>query len=101
VPDSVLVLGFAFLLFLFAMLLTEVLAGEDSGSGLLSSVMVSLMGYVLYWVVLAVTGFSARLTPVIACIMACGSILTVLMVAAFVVLSPILGRYAQYEYINK
>lgn len=90
-PNSLLVLMFAFGLFLFAMFVSAALVEADAGDGVLLSVLVSVMGYVLYWIVLAVTGFASRLLPTVSSIMACGSILTVLMVAAFVMLSPFIG----------
>jgi hypothetical protein len=93
-PDSVLVLLYALGLFGFAMFVSTALIEPITGSGtntLPQSVAVSMMGYVLYWIVLAVTGYARRVIPTIASVMACGSILTVLMVAAFVMLNPFLG----------
>jgi hypothetical protein len=88
-PDSVLVLGFALVLFAFAMFVSAVLIQSDDS--IVLSVAVSMVGYLLYWVVLGVTGFVRRLVPTIAAIMACGSLLTILMVAAYVMLAPFLG----------
>lgn len=87
-----LVLVVAIALFLLAMLVSAALVAPEQGDGaILLSMTVSVIGYVLYWLVLLATGFSHRFVATIACIMACGSILTIAMVIAFVVLGPLLG----------
>lgn len=94
VPDSTLVLVVALILFTVAMIVSDALV-ESSGTGVvLTSVFVSFGGYVLYWMVLLATGFPHRLLPTVSCIMACGSLLTIAMVVAFVILAPLLGREA-------
>ena len=55
------------------------------------SIAVSMMGYLMYWLVLSATGFTRRFVPTLSCIMACGSVLTILTVAVFVLLKPFLG----------
>lgn len=86
-----LVLAVALLLFAVAMLFSEALV-ESTGSGIvLVSVIVSVAGYGLYWVVLLATGYTRRFVPTVSCIMACGSILTVMMVMTFVLLRPLAG----------
>jgi hypothetical protein len=89
VPDAVLVLVFAIGLFTLAMFISAVLI--ESSDSIALSVAASVVGYILYWIVLGVTGFTRRLIPTIASIMACGSLLTVLMVAAYVMLAPFVG----------
>ncbi len=91
-PGSTLVLLYAIGLFLGAMFITTVLIEPTEDDDIGESIMVSVMGYVLYWIVLSVTGFTKRLLPTIICVMACGSILTILMVAAFVLLNPFVGN---------
>lgn len=87
-----LVLVFAIALFLLAMLVSAVLVAPEEGDGaILLSMAVSVVGYVLYWFVLLASGFSHRFVATIACIMACGSILTIAMVIVFVALGPLLG----------
>ncbi|MGI9262014.1 MAG: hypothetical protein ACR2QR_08260 [Woeseiaceae bacterium] len=91
VPNSMLVLFVALFLFAVAMLISEALV-ESTGSGVvLVSVFVSVAGYGLYWIVLLATGHTRRFLPTVSCIMACGSILTILMVMTFVILRPIAG----------
>lgn len=91
-PDSALVLYVAVALFVFAMLLSEAVV-ESTGSGVvLVSVFVSVGGYVLYWIVLLATGYTHRFIPTVSCIMGCGSILTIMMVAVFLILRPIAGE---------
>ena len=94
VPDSILVLFFAIGLLAFAMFVSTVLVEPVTGTAwdaLALSVAVSVMGYLLFWIVLAVTGYAHRVIPTIASVMACGSILTLLMVSAFIFLKPFLG----------
>ena len=94
VPDSTLVLVYAIGLLAFAMIVSTILVESVTGNArdtLYLSVAVSVVGYVLFWIVLMVTGFAHRTVPTIASVMACGSILTVLMVAAYVFLKPFLG----------
>ena len=91
VPGSMLVLYYAFGLLVLATFISGALAGSSDDESTLLSFMGSLLGYVLYGIVLYSTGFLRRFVPTVACIMACGSILTILMVAAFVLLNPFLG----------
>ena len=85
------VLLFAIALFLLAMFSSAILVEPNADGAVLVSIAVSVAGYGLYWIVLAATGFTHRFLPTVSTIMACGSILTILMVAAFVLLSPFLG----------
>ena len=78
-------------LFVIAMLLSEALVDSTGTGVVLVSVFVSIGGYVLYWIVLLATGYTHRFVPTVSCIMACGSILTIMMVATFVILRPIAG----------
>ena len=86
-----LVLGVALFLFVIAMAISQALVESTGTEVVLVSVAVSFGGYILYWMVLVGTGFSRRLVPTVSCIMACGSILTIAMVIAFVALTPVLG----------
>lgn len=90
-PDSSFVLLFSFGLLIFATFCSTVLIKPAAGDNVALSFLTSLMGYVLYAAVLAVTGYSRRFVQTISSIMACGSILTVLMVFAFVMFTPFLG----------
>ena len=51
----------------------------------------SSVGLLIYSGVLVVTGYGRRLLPVLSAIIACGSILTLLFVAEYVLLQPFLG----------
>ena len=90
-PDSLLVLGVALVLFFLSMMLSEMLIESTGDRVVLISVIVSFGGYFLYWIVLIATGFGHRVVPTISCIMASGSILTIAMVVVFVILDPLLG----------
>jgi hypothetical protein len=85
---------FAIALFAIAMLVSGALIQEDSNDSMSLSIAVSVAGYGLYWFVMSVTGFTHRFVPTVSAIMACGSILTVVMVTAFLVLNPLLGTNA-------
>ena len=90
-PNSLVVILMSFGLLLFATVTSTVLIKPTGGESILLSFVTSLLGYVFYGSVLMVTGFLNRLGQTISSIMACGSILTVLMVCAYVMLSPFLG----------
>jgi hypothetical protein len=62
-----------------------------AGDNIVVSFASSLLGYVFFWIVLVVTGFGRRFVQTISSIMACGSILTMFMVFAYVMLTPFLG----------
>jgi len=91
VPDSPVVLLFAVGLFAVAMLVSGALIQPESNDSVFLSIAVSVSGYGLYWIVLSATGFTHRLVPTVSSIMACGSLLTILMVVAFLALNPLLG----------
>jgi len=86
-----LVLLYAFGLLLLATFISGSLLETSGRDSILLSFISSMLGYALYWIVLLLTGFIRRFVPTVASIMACGSILTMLMVAAAVLLTPFLG----------
>ena len=90
-PDSLLVLMVAIGLFAIAMSITAVLVDSRGDDNTFLSVVVSVAGYGLYYIVMLATGFSHRFRPTVSCIMACGSILTLLMILAFLTLAPLVG----------
>ena len=85
---------FALLLFAIAMLVSGALIQDGSNDSMSLSIAVSVAGYGLYWFVMSVTGYAHRFLPTVSAIMACGSILTVVMVSVFLVLNPLLGTNA-------
>ena len=89
-----LVLFVAVGLFVIAMATSGALVQPEAGDTILVSVSVSVLGYVLYWLVLLATGFVHRFLPTVSSIMACGSILTIGMVVAFLALLPVIGTNA-------
>jgi hypothetical protein len=91
VPNSLVVMLMSFGMLLFATVTSTVLIKPTGGESVLLSFVTSLLGYGFYGSVLMVTGFLNRFGQTISSIMACGSILTVLMVFAYVMLSPFLG----------
>jgi len=78
-------------LFAIAMFVTAAIVDSSDRDGTFESVTVSVAGYGLYYIVLLATGFPHRFRPTVSCIMACGSILTVLMVVTFLALDPLVG----------
>lgn len=92
VPASPVVLGASIVLFALAMLVSHGLVESTDSDVVLVSVSVSIAGYGLYYLVMLATGFTHRFLPTVASIMACGSILTIVMVLAFLLLSPIVGQ---------
>lgn len=55
------------------------------------SFFITIASYLLFWLVLVVNGYSHRLVPTISSIMACGSMLSIVQVAAQIFLSPFLS----------
>ncbi len=92
VPDSVIVLLLSIALLLFSLFCSTVLVNDGEAGDTLLALITALLGYVIYTAVLGIAGHLHRFVPTIASIMACGSILSVLMAAVFVMLSPFLGR---------
>lgn len=90
-PNSLLVMLLSIGMLLFATFTSAVLIKPSGGESVLLSLLTSLLGYVIYGSVLLISGFLNRLGQTISSIMACGSILTILMVFAYVMLSPFLG----------
>lgn len=90
-PASLIVLAFAFGLLLLSFFCSAILLGDSTNDNLGLSFFVSIASYVLYWVVLLVNGYSRRLVPTIASIMACGSLLTIVQVAVQIFLGPFLS----------
>ena len=91
VPNSLVVMLLSFGMLLLATFSSAGVSKPAGGESVLLSFLTSLLGYVFYGSVLVVAGFLNRLGQTISSIMACGSILTVLMVFAYVMLSPFLG----------
>lgn len=71
-----------------AFLCSAVLIPNESGD-LAISFLVAVASYLAYWFVLIVTGYTRRLVPTIAAIMATGSILTMLHSVVFALMRPI------------
>lgn len=91
-PDSPVVLLFAFGLLLVAIVGPNLLFASSGQDNIALSLGNAFVGYLLYWVVLLLTGFRHRIVPTIASIMACGSLLTILMVLIVIVLRPLGGQ---------
>ena len=94
VPHSIFVLIFAVGLLIFALFASEALMQQSPEGSVTLSIAVSFFGYLIYWLVLFATGFKHRFLPTVSCIIACGSVLTILTVAVFMLLKPVLGNGA-------
>ncbi len=91
VPDSWLVFLFALVLMQFSSFVAATLINLGEDHSHLLTLMTNLLGMGIYAAILFVTGFFHRFVPVVSAIIACGSILTLLFVAAYVLLNPFLG----------
>ena len=85
-PNSTFVLIYAIGLLIFAFASSAALTEASENSDLAISFLVAVLSYLVYWIILFVTGFARRMLPTIAAIMACGSILTILQSVVFVVM---------------
>ena len=84
-------LAFSTGLLLLSFFCSAILISDSGGDNLALSFLMSISSYVLYWLVLVVNGYANRLLPTISSIMACGSLLTIIQVAAQVFLGPFLS----------
>jgi len=90
VPDSALILLVSMCLLIIATLASVLLARDPGSMFLLVQFAINLLGYFLYWLLLVFFGFPQRARQTIASIMACGSLLTICAIVAFVLVDPIL-----------
>ena len=91
VPASVTVLAFAIGLLLLSFFCSAILISESGNDNLDLSFLMTIASYVLYWLVLVVNGYAHRTLPTISSIMACGSLISIVQVAAQIFLSPFLS----------
>lgn len=91
VPGSWLVLLLAVGLMILSVFCANVLIPSTDERDYLVIYASSSIGLLIYSGVLFVTGYGRRLLPVLSAIIACGSILTLLFVAEYVLLQPFLG----------
>jgi hypothetical protein len=91
VPDSWLVFLFALGLMQFASFVAATLINLGENYSHLLTLITNLLGMAIYSAVLFLTGNLRRFVPIMSAVIACGSILTLLFVAAYVLLNPFLG----------
>jgi hypothetical protein len=91
VPGSWLVLLLAVGLMVLSVFCANVLIPSTGNQDYFVIYASSSVGLLIYSGVLFVTGYGRRLLPVLSAIIACGSILTLLFVAEYVLLQPFLG----------
>lgn len=91
IPDSWLVFLFSLLLMVFATFVAATLINLGEDYSHLLTFVTNLLGIAIYSAVLFAAGFIRRFVPILSAVVACGSILSLLFVAAYVMLSPFLG----------
>ena len=91
VPDSWLVLIITLILMQFASFVAATLINLGEDYSHLLTFITHLLGIGIYAAILLVTGFIHRIVPILSAVIACGAILTLLFVAAYVMLNPFLG----------
>jgi hypothetical protein len=91
IPNSWLVFLFSLILMQFASFVAATLIdlGEDYSH--LLTLITNILGIGIYAAVLFATGFINRFVPILSAVIACGSILSLLFVATYVMLNPFLG----------
>ena len=92
VPDSWLGFLIALILMQLASFVLATLSNLDDDYNHLLTFITHVLGMGIYAAILAATGFMRRIVPVLSAIIACGAILTLLFVAAYVLLNPFLGN---------
>ncbi len=91
IPDSWLVFLFSVLLMQFASFVAATLINMGEDYSHLLTMVTNLLGIGIYAAILYATGFIKRFLPILSAVIACGSILSLLFVAAYVMLNPFLG----------
>jgi hypothetical protein len=91
VPGSWLVLSLAVAMMVMSVFCANILIPATSEQDYLVIFASSAVGLLTYSAVLFVTGYGRRLLPVLSALIACGSILTFLFIAEYVLLQPFLG----------
>ncbi len=91
IPDSWLVFLFSLMLMVFATFVAATLINLGEDYSHLLTFVTNLLGIAMYSAVLFAAGFIKRFVPILSALIACGSILSLLFVAAYVMLSPFLG----------
>lgn len=92
VPDSWLVFLIALILMQLASFVLATLSNLDDDYNHLLTFITHMLGMGIYAAILLATGFMRRIVPILSAIIACGAILILLFVAAFVLLNPFLGN---------
>lgn len=91
IPDSWLVFLLSLILMVFATFVAATLINLGEDYSHLLTFVTNLLGIAIYSAVLFATGHIRRFLPILSAVVACSSILSLLFVAAYVMLSPFLG----------
>lgn len=92
IPSSSLVLGFALVMMLVSSYAAATLIEISAERDYLATYGAYGLGIAFYGAVIYLSGHASRLLAAISTIIACGSLITLLFVAEFVLLGPLLGR---------
>lgn len=82
---------FSLILMLIASFVAATLIDFGDDYSHLLTLVTNLLGIGIYSAVLFATGFIKRFVPILSAVIGCGSILTLLFVAAYMMLNPFLG----------
>ncbi|MGB5244975.1 MAG: hypothetical protein WBM54_01440 [Woeseia sp.] len=91
VPPSGVVLLIAIAMLLFSSYAAATLVGVREGHSYALAFLAYLLGIAFYAAIIFVSGHAARMMSAISSIIACGALITLSFVAAFVLLGPLLG----------
>ena len=91
VPDSWLVFLFSLFMMQFTSFVAATLINLGENYSHLLTFITHMLGIGIYGAILFATGFFHRFVPILSAVIACGSILTLLFVASYVMLKPFLG----------
>lgn len=92
VPSSLLVLAIALSMMVISSFAAATLIDVSAERNYLATFGAYGLGIAFYGAVIYLTGHAARMLAAISTIIACGSLITLLFVAEFVLLGPLLGR---------
>lgn len=92
VPSSMLVLSVAIALMLFSSIAAVSLVGVREQQNYLLTFLAYGLGLAFYAAIIFLAGHANRMLAAISSIIACGSLITLMFVAEFLLLDPLLGR---------
>lgn len=91
-PRSVILLGMTILLWVFSVLVALVLIGSFDEADFFISMFSALVGVLCYMAIVQLAGYPARVLQTVSAVLGTGALITLVFVAAYVLLLPLAGE---------